>query len=196
MNLRAMHYFPLPSELKASICLGHGGSTLLLNLQEGLDHGMQDCSCGKEKGDRGETVLWIALSNTDFYCLFLWFFLSYIKNPSLYNLTTSHSYIICIKSKKVLTIKIINWAVPDPHVDFRQPLNAVVDVCVCVCIDICNLFLERVIMGSQKIFHMGHKTKFKKSCCRNQIQRRLLCGEWLCFGKTIPRGSSVFILFF
>jgi len=36
---------------------GAGASTLLLNLQEGLDHGTQDCSCGMEKGDRGETML-------------------------------------------------------------------------------------------------------------------------------------------
>lgn len=71
MNLRAMHYFPFPSELKASICLGQGGSTLLLNLQEELDRGTQHCSCGKEKGDRGETILGIALFSTDFYCLFL-----------------------------------------------------------------------------------------------------------------------------
>lgn len=100
---------------------GAGGSSLLLNLQEGLGHGSQDCcSCGMEKGDRGETTSWMALSSADFYCPLLWFFLSNTRNPSLYNLTTSHSYIICIKGKKVLTIKIINWGVPD------QPLNAVV----------------------------------------------------------------------
>lgn len=161
---------------------GAGGSSLLLNLQEGLGHGSQDCcSCGMEKGDRGETTSWMALSSADFYCPLLWFFLSNTRNPSLYNLTTSHSYIICIKGKKVLTIKIINWGVPDP------PLNAVVYFYFLrVCIDICNLFLERVFMGSQMIFHMGHKTKFEKSCCRNQIQRKLLWGERLCFGKQSP----------
>lgn len=117
--------------------------------------------------------------------------LSNTRNPSLYNLTTSHSYIICIKGKKVLTIKIINWGVPDPS------LNAVVYFYFLrVCIDICNLFLERVFMGSQMIFHMGHKTKFEKSCCRNQIQRKLLWGEWLCFGKTISCRSCAFILCF